>query len=62
MGRKLSEGVWWVKIIVSFVPILAYPTANGKFILDTDTSETGLGGVLNFIINGKGISLHKEIK
>ena len=34
-------------------PILAYPDPDGKFILDTDASATGIGGVLSQIKDGK---------
>ena len=32
-------------------PILAFPTETGLYILDTDTSNFGLGGVLSQIQN-----------
>ena len=32
-------------------PILAFPTETGQYILDTDTSNFGLGGVLSQIQN-----------
>ena len=34
-------------------PILAYPTAEGHFILDTDGSNSGMGAVLSQIQNGE---------
>lgn len=34
-------------------PILAYPLAEGKFILDTDASNFGIGGVLSQIQQGQ---------
>jgi len=34
-------------------PILAYPTRDDKFILDTDASAYGIGGVLSQIQNGQ---------
>lgn len=34
-------------------PILTYPVADGKFILDTDASDTWLGGVLSQVQIGK---------
>ena len=42
-----------LKSLLVSAPILAYPTANGKFILDTDASETGLGGVLSQVQGGE---------
>lgn len=36
-----------------FAPVLAYPIANGKFILDIDVSETGLEGALSQIHKGE---------
>ena len=34
-------------------PILAYPQQDGEFILDTDASDVGIGGVLSQIQDGK---------
>lgn len=34
-------------------PILSYPTRNGRFVLDTDASNSGIGAVLSQIQNGE---------
>ena len=34
-------------------PILTYPDPDGKFILDTDASADGIGGVLSQVKDGK---------
>ena len=34
-------------------PVLTYPMADGKFVLDTDASNTGTGGVLSQIQSGQ---------
>jgi hypothetical protein len=34
-------------------PILAYPRPGGRFIVDTDASNVGIGGVLSQIQNGE---------
>ena len=36
-----------LKKALTEAPILAYPEPNGKFVLDTDASSTGIGGVLS---------------
>ena len=36
------------------VPILAFPTESGDYVLDTDASNFGLGGVLSQIQNNVG--------
>lgn len=53
MESKLSEAFDDLKVLLVPAPILAYPIASGKFILDTDVSETGLGGALSQIQKGE---------
>ena len=36
-----------LKDILSQAPVLAYPNAEGPFILDTDASNTGVGAALS---------------
>ena len=38
-------------------PILGYPKGNGKFILDSDASDFGIGGVLSQLQDGKEVVL-----
>ena len=63
---------WWtsecedafrrLKTLLTTAPILAFPTADGLFILDTDASNTGLGTVLSQIQEGeeKVIAFHSK--
>lgn len=41
-----------LKKLLCTAPVLAYPIAGQKFILDTDASSYGIGGVLSQEING----------
>lgn len=34
-------------------PILAFPTENDTFVLDTDASNEGMGAVLSWILDGE---------
>ena len=36
-----------LKQVLSQAPVLAYPTSEGAFVLDTDASNTGIGAVLS---------------
>ena len=42
-------------------PILAFPTESGDYVLDTDASNFGLGGVLSQIQNGQERSLRTAV-
>ena len=42
-----------LKTMLCHSPVLAYPSREGKFILDTDTSDYGIGGVLSQIQDGR---------
>ena len=42
-----------LKTLLTTAPILAFPTVDGLFILDTDASNTGLGTVLSQLQGGK---------
>ena len=39
------------KMALTTAPVLAYPNETGKFILDTDASDTGIGAVLSQMQN-----------
>ena len=41
-----------LKALLTTAPILAFPTTDGLFILDTDASNTGLGVVLSQVQGG----------
>jgi len=45
--RKCEDAFCQLKTLLTTAPILAFPTTNGLFILDTDASNTGLGVVLS---------------
>ena len=42
-----------LKYLLTSTPILGYPTPDGKFIIDTDASEKGIGAVLSQEQNGQ---------
>lgn len=42
-----------LKELLSTAPILAYPIPGEKFVLDTDASGHGIGGVLSQVVNGQ---------
>jgi RNase H-like domain found in reverse transcriptase/Reverse transcriptase (RNA-dependent DNA polymerase)/Integrase zinc binding domain/Integrase core domain/gag-polyprotein putative aspartyl protease len=42
-----------LKELLCSAPILTYPTVGSKFIVDTDASNTGIGGVLSQIEHGE---------
>jgi hypothetical protein len=42
-----------LKTLLCSAPVLAYPIPGKTFILDTDASNTGLGGVLSQIVDGQ---------
>ena len=43
-----------LKALLTTAPILAFPTVDGLFVLDTDASNTGLGAVLSQVQGGGG--------
>ena len=51
-----------LKTLLTTAPILAFPTVDGLFILDTDASNTGLGAVLSQVQGGeeKVIAFHSK--
>ena len=42
-----------LKHFLTSAPILSYPLPEGKFVLDTDASNVGIGGVLSQVQNGQ---------
>lgn len=42
-----------LKALLCSAPILSYPVENEPFILDTDASNTGIGGVLSQVVDGR---------
>jgi hypothetical protein len=42
-----------LKLALCTAPILAYPKPDGIFILDTDASNNGIGGILQQVQDGK---------
>ena len=62
LTQKDTEFEWNAECQVAFdglkaalcdAPILAYPRSNGLFILDTDASDVGIGGILSQIQDGE---------
>jgi len=46
-GRRQEEAMRTMKDLLTSAPILGYPMPEGRFILDTDASNIGLGAVLH---------------
>ena len=46
-GPEQQEAMDQLKILLTQAPILGYPRENGRFVLDTDASNEGIGGVLS---------------
>lgn len=51
-GRKQDDAFKNLKHRLMSTPILGMPTDQGRFYLDTDASDTGLGAVLSQDQNG----------
>ncbi len=49
---KCQDAFEELKAALTGSPVVAYPQDTGSFILDTDASDTGIGGVLTQIQNG----------
>ena len=52
-GDDCQEAFNTLKVALTTAPILSYPLSDGKFILDTDASNVGLGAVLSQIQDGQ---------
>lgn len=42
-----------LKNVLCKAPVLAYPLSKGQYILDTDASNVGIGGILSQVQNNK---------
>ena len=51
--RECQEAMDFLKEALCSAPILAYPQPQGNYILDTDASNVGVGGVLSQIQEGQ---------
>ena len=51
-SEQCSEAFNELKRLLTSAPVLAYPIASGKYTLDTDASEGGIGAVLSQEQNG----------
>lgn len=51
--RECKGAFCRLKTLLTTAPILAFPTVDGLFILDTDASNTGLGAVLSQVQGGE---------
>ena len=52
MGHKHERSFEYVKNALIIAPVLTIPTADGKFILDTDASDIAIGAELSQVQNG----------
>jgi hypothetical protein len=52
-SEQCNEAFEELKRLLTAAPVLAYPIASGRFTLDTDASERGIGAVLSQEQNGK---------
>ena len=52
LSNELLELVESIKTLIVNVPVLAYPSKDHTFILDTDASDTAIGGELLQLIDG----------
>ena len=50
-----KEDEAWVKLkkMLTSAPVMTYPDPKATFVLDTDTSQDGIGAVLSQIVDGK---------
>ncbi|XP_014677616.1 PREDICTED: uncharacterized protein K02A2.6-like [Priapulus caudatus] len=51
-GETCEEAFSGLRLLLTLSPVLAYPRLDAEFILDTDASATGIGGVLSQFQSG----------
>ena len=49
--RSLSDCIWWLHLMLIRVPVLVFPPETGPFLLDNDTSNFGIWGVLSQMLD-----------
>ena len=52
-SRETEMAFFQLKQALTSAPVLGYPNPNGKFILDTDASNAGIGAVLSQLQDGQ---------
>ena len=52
-SREAEMAFFQLKQALTSAPVLGYPNPNGKFILDTDASNAGIGAVLSQLQDGQ---------
>ena len=52
-GKAQQESFDRLRYLLTTAPVLAYPRSEGRFVLDTDASDVGLGAVLSQIQDGE---------
>ena len=51
-GESQKKAFQTLNMLLSGLPVLAYPVSDEKFILDSDARGNGIGGVLSQVVNG----------
>ena len=52
-GSESDQALRPLKIALCLQPILGFPASEGRYIVDTDASNTGLGAVLSQVQNAE---------
>ena len=52
-SRECDQSFRTLKVALCSRPFFAFPASEGKYIVDTDASNTGLGVVLSQVQNGE---------
>ena len=53
LTEKCEDAFCRLKKLLCEAPVLGYPMPEGKYVLDTDASDIGIGGVLSQIQKGE---------